>query len=182
MMLKEWPLNTVVIVAGAAAAVLPLACLILTQCSPWGLLYILGLAGTVLLWQRKTYTILSLLIAFSILTALFSTFLILKYSDIKENRNMEVMAISLANDNDMVAEDMLIDMWPELENDTILARMMKHETISASDINSVYRYLEDAYFNGYWENYDLYIVICRSDSPLDLGAQGWQGRQLLCLV
>jgi signal transduction histidine kinase/uncharacterized membrane protein YciS (DUF1049 family) len=172
MMLKERSLKTALIVTGAAAAVLPLACLTLTQCSSWGVLYILLLAGTVLLWQRKAYTIPALLVAFSLLTALFSTFLILKYSDIREDRNMEVMAISLANDNDMVAEDMLIDMWPDLENDTILARMMNHETISASDINTVYRYLEDAYFNGYWENYDLYIVICRSDSPLDLGAQG----------
>ena len=172
MMLKEWPLKTVLLVAGAAAAVLPIACLIMKHCSPWGVIYILALAGTVLLWQRKEYSIPSLLIAFSVLTALFSTFLVLKYSDIKEDRNMEVMAISLANDNDMVAEDMLIDMWPDLKNDTILARMMKRETVTAADINSVYRYLEDAYFNGYWENYDLYIVICRSDSPLDLGAQG----------
>ncbi len=172
MMLKEWPLKTALTVAGAPALLLPLACLTLTECSPWSLLYILGLAGTVLLWQRKAYTIAALLVAFSVLTAIFSTFLVLKYSDIKEDRNMEVMAISLANDNDMVAEDMLIDMWPDLENDTILARMMNHETITAADINAVYRYLEDAYFNGYWENYDLYIVICRSDSPLDLGAQG----------
>jgi signal transduction histidine kinase len=172
MMLKERPLKTALIITGAAALLLPLACLTLTQCSYLGVLYILLLAGTVLLWQRKAYTIPALLVAFSLLTALFSTFVVLKYSDIKEDRNMEVMAISLANDNDMVAEDMLIDMWPDLKNDTILARMMKHETISAADINSVYRYLEDAYFNGYWENYDLYIVICRSDSPLDLGDQG----------
>ncbi len=172
MMLKERPLKTALIITGAAAVVLPLACLTLTQCSYLGILYILLLAGTVLLWQRKAYSVPSLLVAFSILTALFSTFLILRDSDIKEDRNMEVMAISLANDNDMVAEGMLIDMWPDLQNDTILARMMKRERVTADDINTVYRYLEDAYFNGYWENYDLYIVICRSDSPLDLDAQG----------
>lgn len=172
MMLREWSLKNTLLVTGAAAAVLPVACLTLTPCSPWGVLYILVLAGTVLLWQRKAYSVPSLLVAFSILTALFSTFLILRYSDIKEDRNMEVMAISLANDNDMVAEGMLIDMWPDLQNDTILARMMKRERVTADDINTVYRYLEDAYFNGYWENYDLYIVICRSDSPLDLDAQG----------
>ncbi|MCK7532870.1 MAG: hypothetical protein MZV63_18450 [Marinilabiliales bacterium] len=74
---------------------------------------------------------------------------------------MKVMAISLANDNDMVAEGMLIDMWPKLENDTLLSGIISREKISPAEINRVFRYLEDNYFNGYWENYDLNIVICQ---------------------
>lgn len=54
---------------------------------------------------------------------------------------MKVMAISLASDNDMVAEGMIIDMWTALEGDTVLARMVKKEIITPGDINSVYRYL-----------------------------------------
>ncbi len=74
--------------------------------------------STVILWQRRSYSEVSLIILFSVLTGIFATALVLRFSDIKENRNMKVMAISLANDNDMVAEGMLIDMWPKLENDT----------------------------------------------------------------
>jgi hypothetical protein len=112
------------------------------------------------------------IVLFSVLAAIFTTSLVIKYSDIREDGNMKVMAISLANDNDMVAEGMLIDMWPLLNNDTVLKGMITRERISAGDINGVYRYLEDNYFNGYWENYDLNIVICSNDSPLSLGSTG----------
>ena len=50
--------------------------------------------------------------------------------------------------------------------------MMNKEQFSDADINTVYRYLEDKYFNGYWENYDLNIVICRDDSPLMIPSTG----------
>jgi two-component system, NtrC family, nitrogen regulation sensor histidine kinase NtrY len=167
-MMKEWPLKTNLAISAVSTLVLPLACLTLTECSIWGVLYILLLLLMVLLWQRRSYSEMSLIVIFSVLTGIFATTMVIRYSDLREDRNMKVMAISLASDNDMVAEGMLIDMWPSLRNDTILAGMAGLENISAADINTVYRYLEDTYFNGYWENYDLNIVICRSDSPLAL--------------
>ncbi len=171
-MMKEWSLQTNLAVAAFAALVLPVACLAVTECSGWGILYILLLLLTVLLWQKRSYSEISLIVLFSVLTGIFTTAMVIRYSDLKEDRNMKVMAISLASDNDMVAEGMLIDMWPLLGNDTILAGMAGGENISAADINAVFRYLEDNYFNGYWENYDLNIVICRSDSPLALAGTG----------
>jgi signal transduction histidine kinase len=171
-MMKEWPLKTNLVVAAVAALVLPFACLLFTGCTAPGMLYILLLFLAVLLWQRKSYSEISLIILFSFLTGVFATALVMRFSDVREERNMKVMAISLANDNDMVAEGMLIDMWPSLQNDTILSRLMSRETISPAEINVVYRYLEDKYFNGYWENYDLNMVICRNDSPLDLASTG----------
>lgn len=171
-MMKEWPLKRNLAVAGAAALVLPVALLPVTGSSAWGVLYILALLSAVLVWQRRSYSEISLIIVFSILTGIFATAQIIRFSEVKENRNMKVMAISLANDNDMVAEGMLIDMWPSLKNDTVLSRMISRERISPAETNLVYRYLEDKYFNGYWENYDLNIVICRNDSPLALESTG----------
>lgn len=171
-MMKEWTVIEMLIVAGVAALVLPLACLLAAECNFWSIAWVLLMAAAVMLWHRKAFSEVSLMILFSVLTGIYATALILRYSDMKEDRNMKVMAISLANDNDMVAEGMLIDMWPALAADTVLAGLVKKEVITSADINAVYRYLEDGYFYGYWENYDLNIVICRNDSPLSLGATG----------
>ncbi len=171
-MMKEWPLKQNLAVAGAAVVILPLACLLGTDCSGWSITWVLLMITAILIWQRRAFSEVTLTIAISVLTAVLSTALIIRYSILKEDRNMKVMAISLASDNDMVAEGMLIDIWPALESDTVLAGMLNREVITRADINAVYRYLEDGYFYGYWENYDLNIVICRNDSPLSLGATG----------
>ena len=172
MMMGKRSLMTNLIVTAASALVITLLCLLMSECSAWGIVYIILLAGEILVWQRKSYSALSLLVAFSILTGIFSTYLIIKESDIKEDKNMEVMAISMASDNDLVAEGMLLDMWPLLRNDTALSEMVTRRIINPADIGAVYRYLEDNYFNGYWENYDFSIVICRNDSPLELEGSG----------
>jgi two-component system nitrogen regulation sensor histidine kinase NtrY len=172
MMMGKRQMTTCILVTVATTTVISLLCLLVSGCSVWGIIYILLLAGTILVWQRKSYSALSLLVAFSILTGIFSTYLIIEDSDTKEDKNMEVMAISMANDNDLVAEGMLLDMWPLLRNDTVLSRMVKRKTIEPADIGAVYRYLEDNYFNGYWENYDFSIVLCRNDSPLELAESG----------
>jgi signal transduction histidine kinase len=171
-MMREWSAGECIAVTGAAALVLPMACLLGTDCNIWSIVWLLLTVAVIMLWQRKSYTEVSLMILFSVLTGMYATTLIISYSGLKEDRNMKVMAISLANDNDMVAEGMLIDMWPALAADTVLARLVRKEDVTSADINAVYRYLEDGYFYGYWENYDLNIVICRNDSPLSLGATG----------
>ena len=172
MMMGKRSLMTSLTVTAASAFVISMVCLLMSECSAWGMVYIIMLAAVILVWQRKSYSALSLLISFSILTGIFSTFVIIKESDIKENKNMEVMAISMASDNDLVAEGMLLDMWPLLRNDTLLSAMVSSKTLNPADIGAVYRYLEDNYFNGYWENYDISIVICRNDSPLEFGESG----------
>ena len=171
-MMKEWPTGKILAVSAVTALIIPLSCLLVTNCSSCGIFYVPILLFAVMIWNKKGYSDTSLIVVFSVLTGIFATTLIMQYSDLKENRNMKVMAISLANDNDMVAEGILIDMWPVLENDTVLAGMITHETITAASIDNVYRYLEEGYFNGYWENYDLNLIICRNDSPLDIGSSG----------
>lgn len=171
-MMQGWSLRETVAVAGGSLAVLPLVFLSGTDFSGWSILWVIIMVISIMIWQRKTYSEVSLTLIFSVITALLATALIIRYSILKEERNMKVMAVSLASDNDMVAEGMIIDMWPSLENDTVLAGLVKKENITPGDINAVYRYLEDGYFYGYWENYDINIVICRNDSPLSLGSTG----------
>jgi signal transduction histidine kinase len=171
-MMNEWPQISRLALSAVASLILPLSCLLVTDCSLMGIIYVLLLFLTIMTWHQKKYSDLSLIVVLSALTGLFATTLIMKFSALKEDSNIKVMAISLANDNDMVAEGMIIDMWPALKDDTILTAMIRRETITPADINSVYRYLEDGYFNGYWENYDLNIIICGNESPLTIGSTG----------
>lgn len=138
----------------------------------WSNLWVVLLLTAFFLWQRRMLSEMTLSLLLSLLIAFFSMLLIIKYSEIKEEGNMEVMAISLAGDNDMVAEDMLIDMWPSLEADTVLAKLVKKVILNEGDINAVYRYLEEGYFYGYWVNYYINLVVCRDDSPLTIGSTG----------
>jgi two-component system nitrogen regulation sensor histidine kinase NtrY len=171
-MMAAMSLKKNLIVTAAASLTLPLSCLISAGCTYWGLIYAIVMALILLYWQRKALSMLSLIAVLAGLTGIFSTAVILKYSQQKEDKNLKVMAITLANDNDMVAEDMLIDLWPEMKRDTILTTMMHRTMFSPANISAIYSYLETKYFNGYWENYDLNIVICRSDSPLEIAETG----------
>jgi signal transduction histidine kinase len=171
-MMRDWQLKEVLSVTGAAVIILPLACLLGTDCNGWSITWVLLMVSAIMIWQRSGYSEVSLMIAFSLLTAILSTALIIRYSTIREERNMKVMAISLASDNDMVAEGMLMDLWPALVSDTMLSELLSKEMVTPADISTVYRYLEDGYFYGYWENYDINIVVCRSDSPLAIGGTG----------
>ncbi len=93
-MMAEMSVRTNLAVTAAASLVLPAACLIVTDCSLWGILYIVLVACTILLWQRKSYSLLTLIVAYAGLTGIFSTSLIIKYSVLKEEKNFKVMAIS----------------------------------------------------------------------------------------
>lgn len=170
--MADMSVRTNLTVTALAAIVLIPGCLFIKEYTCWGSLYIIILSGSVLFLQRRSLPLLSLIVVYALLTGIFSTFMILKFSEMKEDKNLKVMAITLANDNDMVAENMLIDLWPPISADSTLAAMMKKEEYSSEDLSSIYRYLQTKYFNGYWENYDLNIVVCRSDSPLEIAATG----------
>jgi signal transduction histidine kinase len=172
IMMEKLSLKENIIVTATTGMVLPVLCLAGIKCDIAGIAYILVLACIIMFWRRSSLSIVSLISIFAGLTAIFSTVLISKYSGIKEDKNLRVLAVSLASDNDMVAEDLLIDLWPTLRDDSTLAVLMQREVFSPDDIDAVFRHLEESYFYGYWENYDLNIVICRDDSPLEIPATG----------
>jgi signal transduction histidine kinase len=151
--------------------IMPVAYLTGMGCCLSGLFYIIAVALLILAWIRNPFPQISLVVLFATITAIFTASVIIKYSNLRENENLKVMAVTLASDNDPVAESLLIDLWPVIENDSLLSAMMDRELFSPADINTVYRYLQGEYFTGYWENYDLSMVICRDDSPLRIPSQ-----------
>ncbi len=152
--------------------IVPLACLAGSGCGFWAVIYIVVLAAALLIWSNSTFPMYSFVVIYSVLTGIYSTTVIKRQTNIRDTENMKVLSVSLANDNDMVAESLLIDMWPEMKSDTLLRELMNKEYFSSTDINLVYRYLQSRYFIGYWENYDINILICRDDSPLQIPDQG----------
>ncbi|MCU0378593.1 MAG: ATP-binding protein [Bacteroidales bacterium] len=172
ILMEKLPLKVNLLVTAAMALVVPVLCLTGIKCSLWGIVYLSVMVFTILLWRRSSLSIISLIAIFAGLTGIYSTGMISDFSGQKQDNELQVMAISVANDNDMVAEALLIDLWPVLRDDTVLEAMMEKESYSPSDIDAVFNYLEDNYFNGYWENYDLNIVICRDDSPLQIPDAG----------
>jgi signal transduction histidine kinase len=171
-LMEEWPLTRSLSVILIAALVLIPGCLFMAGCSYWGIIFVILLAFAVLFLHRESSSMLSQIVVYAVLTGIFTTIMVVSLSEVKEDKNLKVMAITLAHDNDMVAENMLIDLWPSLESDSVLAAMMQKEIYSSEDLNNIYRYLQATYFNGYWENYDLNMVVCRSDSPLEIASTG----------
>ncbi|HEX2976317.1 MAG TPA: ATP-binding protein [Bacteroidales bacterium] len=110
-------------------------------------------------------------VLFSVILALYSVYFIINYSEEKTIENVKIQAISFSTENDPQAEQELLDLWPVINSDTVLAEMMKADTFNNSreDVDNIRAYLHDTYFRGYWANFNIDIVLCRNDDPLAVG-------------
>ena len=86
----------------------------------------------------------------------------------REIENLKVLAVSYTNENDPVAEHLLLDIWPVLSQDNSLKELIR---AGYSEKEAIEDMLQEKYFNGYWGNYDFSIVLCRNDDPLQLGSE-----------
>ncbi len=112
-------------------------------------------------------------VIFSLLFGLYSLFIITVLSEKKTTENIKIQAVSLSTENDPEGEQLLLDMWPVISNDNVLRDMMESEDFNRDrdDWERIRNYLHDTYFNGYWGNYNLNIVLCRWDQPLHVGPE-----------
>jgi two-component system, NtrC family, nitrogen regulation sensor histidine kinase NtrY len=171
-MQRSLPSGTVMLITLLSAAIVfTVAALADVDVSIAGIIFIVASSAIILLWERTSLTLFTLLALFSVVSGFYTTAVIIKYSEHRGDEAMKVMAVSIANEHDLVAESMLLDMWPSLESDTTLRRMMRKEYFPGKDLAAVDKYLSDHYFTGYWENYDLRDIVCFDDSPLQLPLQ-----------
>jgi hypothetical protein len=98
---------------------------------------------------------------FSLIAGIYSLVVITINSEKKTNENLKIHALSLSTENDPEAEHLLLDMWPVMLADTLLANMMEVEFFERSDFNLISAYLNDKYFNEYWGNFNVNIYLCR---------------------
>jgi two-component system nitrogen regulation sensor histidine kinase NtrY len=125
----------------------------------------------ILLSEKANIGMLNKTVIFSLLFGLYSVYIITVFSERKSTENIKIQAVSLSTENDPEGEQLLLDMWPAISNDHVLRNMMESENFNRDreDWERIRNYLHDTYFNGYWGNYNLNIVLCRWDQPLHIG-------------
>jgi signal transduction histidine kinase len=118
------------------------------------------------LFRNLSATILNGSVVFAILSAIYASWLIPEMSRQRELEKLKVMAVNYSTDNDLYAEFLLQESWPDLKSDTLLASMMAKPWFTDKDADDIYDYLDRTYFNGYWGNYTLIYTLCNHDSEL----------------
>ena len=113
----------------------------------------------------------NLTVMFSLLFGLYSLYYIIVLSEEKTNENTKVLAVSYSSENDPQAEQLLLDLWPGISSDTTLKRMLEGDLSGQRDVDNIYDYLHEIYFNGYLGNFILSVVPCRNDSPLLIASE-----------
>ena len=125
-----------------------------------GLLLLVWITG-----QRKTGK-LNLSVIFSLILGVYSLYVITVFSEKKTNENLKVEALSFSTDNDPEAEHLLLDIWPRMTGDTTLGKMMTAELFYPGDFNRISGYLNEKYFNGYWDNFNISVYPCRKGQSI----------------
>lgn len=105
----------------------------------------------------------------SLIFGLFSLYKISILSETKTIDNLKIQAVSFSTDNDPEAEHLILDFWPVMQKDSILAGMMRVEFFNKDDYDKILFYLKEKYFTGYWRNFNLSIVLCNNDESITLG-------------
>lgn len=133
--------------------------------------FFLLLCSAVWITGKRRTSRFNMTVIFSFIFGLYSLFFITKYTEEKALENIKIQALSLSTDNDPRAEHLLIDIWPELSNDTVLRNMMVRKSFNkeSEDVENISDYLRQTYFTAYWTNYNFNIVLCRNDQPLQVG-------------
>ena len=128
---------------------------------------------TVMIWIAATGIVgrFNMTVLLSLLAGLYSLYYILSLSEVKSVENKKILAVSYSTEHDPEAEHLLLNIWPEISSDTILKRMLSIEMSSQSDVDRIYFYLQEKYFNGYWGNFNLSVVTCRNDWTLWIASE-----------
>jgi signal transduction histidine kinase len=128
-----------------------------------------GIIAVVWIRQFRKPGKLSIPLFFSLTAGIYSLMVITAFSEEKANEILKVHALSLSTENDPEAEHLLLDMWPVLQNDAVLADMMDVEFFETRDFNIISAYLHNNYFNGYWGNFNVSIYLCRQGQLIRIG-------------
>jgi len=103
--------------------------------------------------QMYSFSVIVLLV---FLFSLYSVHILLKQSKIKERQNRMVYAEKLAAEQDPVAEHLFTELAPKLRQDTALSTFIC--TMPMPDLSAFEKRVEQQYFSGYWEKYDVKVT------------------------
>ena len=126
---------------------------------------------TLVMWRLRKLEVgtFNRTVIFSLVFGLYSLFLITFLSEKKTQENIKIQLVTYSTENDPTAEHLLLDMWPKIYGDSILKKMMDVELFERNDFDSIYNYLNNIYFSGYWGNFSFNIVPCGRNDTLSVG-------------
>ena len=119
---------------------------------------------------RKNVGLFNMSVVFSIISGIYFLYFIITLSEEKITENLKIQAVSFSTENDPEAEDLLLDMWPEIQKDSTLMKMMKVEFFDKANYERLSLYLQETYFTGFWKNYHFSLYPCLNDQSLQIGS------------
>ncbi|MBP5474346.1 MAG: hypothetical protein J6X92_06295, partial [Bacteroidales bacterium] len=105
---------------------------------------------------------------YSLIISVYALLMIVVFSEKKIDENVKVQALAFSVENDPEAELLLLDIWPEIKNDVMLRSMMTVNYFSNDNFDRINNYLEEKYFNGYWDNFNISVYLCEENQYLRL--------------
>ncbi len=131
--------------------------------------FYLVMVGSIWLMLIREVGIFNQTVIFSLIFGIYALCFIINLSEERTTENLKIQALSLSTENDPVAENLLLDIWPEIKSDTILKGLMNVDYFEKSDVVRISDYLLETYFFGYWGNFKFSIIPCGSNEPLRIG-------------
>lgn len=108
-------------------------------------------------------------ILFLFITSVFLTFFTIHYYKVKTINKRKVIAVSLSNERDLVAEMLIKDLHKKISEDRIISDLARKSIDKRQDI---VQYLKDNYFYGFWSKYDIQATVCSHYDNLRLETTG----------
>ena len=118
----------------------------------------------------KSNVTFNIIVFFSVIMGLFATALTTILSEKKITENIKTQSVAYSTEVDPQAEYLLLDFWSYMSSDSLLRDMMDVGFFETDDLERISAYLHGTYFNGYWENYTVNIVLCNQYDPLRIGS------------
>jgi two-component system nitrogen regulation sensor histidine kinase NtrY len=138
-----------------------------------------SLAAVVLFWllltviscllKNKEVGLFNKTLISSLVLGLYFLFLVTYFSEKKTGENIKIQLVTYSTENDPTAEHLLLDMWPGISSDTILRNMMDVVYFEKDDFEKISEHLFTRYFNAYWSNFNVNIVLCDQNDSLSVG-------------
>ena len=113
------------------------------------------------LQHRVRYAFTSALLLV-LLFGLFSTYIISSNTIEKERLNRELMASRLAAENDPILEFLFTDVNNKIQKDSVLHSYLLPNSEAAD--KKQFKDLNQLYFNGYWEKYEIKVTVFGADN------------------
>ena len=90
----------------------------------------------------------------------------------KEQSNMKLLALSISNQRDRVAEYLFEESASTMMNDTTLIILARNSVYADDEETALGEYIKEHYLSGYWKQFDYQFTVCDDLVDLSLGSDG----------